>query len=200
MTAPAVSPGARGLTAPRVATVRRIVRETPDTSTYWLAFREQGDRSAYRFQPGQFNMVYLFGVGEVPVSVSSDPDRPGRLGHTVRSTGRVTDAFRHLRPGDEVGLRGPFGRPWPLGAARKGDLLVVAGGLGLAPVRPIAYRALRQRGQFRRVVVLVGARGPEHLLYRNELDVWMHWMRSRGLEVHPTVDVPDETCPTARAS
>lgn len=191
----AAEEGAPGGMPTRFAMVRRVVRETPDTSTYWMAFLDPQDRGTYRFDPGQFNMLYLFGVGEVPLSISSDPKRPTRLAHTVRSTGRVTNAFRRLQPGDQVGVRGPFGRPWPLREARNGDLLIVAGGLGLAPVRPAIYQAIRHRGQFRRVMVLVGARGPEHLLYRHELDMWMHWMAFRGIEVHLTVDVADESWP-----
>lgn len=179
----------------RFAQVRRIVRETPDTFTYWLTFVDPFDRREYRFEAGQFNMVYLFGIGEVPISVSSAPERPARIAHTVRSTGRVTDAFRALKPGDQVGVRGPFGRGWPLRDARGGDLLVVAGGLGLAPVRPAIYQAMRHRAQFRRLIVLVGARGPEHMLYQNELDAWAQWMRFRGVETLLTVDVADETWP-----
>jgi NAD(P)H-flavin reductase len=177
------------------ATVRRIVRETPDTATYWLTITDPWARTTYHFEPGQFNMLYVFGAGEVPISISSDPDSPARLAHTVRATGRVTNAFPSLHPGDQVGLRGPFGRPWPVHAAAGGDLLIVAGGLGLAPVRPAIYHALNHRERFGRVVVLVGARGPEHLLYGGELDAWGHWMRGRGVEVGITVDVADEPWP-----
>ena len=179
----------------RVARVRRIVQETPDTFTYWMAFPDPFERRSYRFKPGQIDMVYLFGVGEVPISVSSDAERPGRIAHTIRSTGRVTDAFRTLRPGDEVGIRGPFGRPWPVAEARGGDLLVVAGGLGLAPVRPAIYHAIRHRAQYRRVVILVGARGPEHMLFRHELDTWHQWLRFRQIETHLSVDVADDWWP-----
>lgn len=179
----------------RAAVVRRVVQETPDTFTYWMAFRDAIARGAYRYGPGQFNMLYLFGVGEVPISMSSDPARPGRFAHTIRSTGRVTDVFRRLRPGDEVGVRGPFGRPWPVREATGEDLLIVAGGLGMAPVRPAIYEAIRRRDLFRRVIVLVGARSPEHVLYRRELEAWTHWMRFRGVEVGLTVDVPDDMWP-----
>ena len=182
-------------TPTRVATIRRIVRETPDTSTYWMTFRDPVDRATYRFAPGQINMLYLFGVGEIPVSVASDPELPARIAHTIRSTGRVTDAFRKLSPGDQVGVRGPFGQPWPLRRARGRDLMIVAGGLGLAPLRSAIYQGIRHRGQFRRLMVLVGARGPEHMLYRGELDMWHEWMRFRGVETYLTVDVADDTWP-----
>ncbi len=164
--------------APRVATVRRIVEEAFETFTYWVTLDDPVDRQAYRFEPGQINMIGIPGVGEVPISVSSDTELPQRLAHTIRSCGRVTYRFRELVPGDKVTLRGPFGRPWPMAEARGGDLLIVAGGVGLAPVRSAIYRAIRQRDMYRRVVVLVGARGPEHMLFRRELETWLHWTAS----------------------
>ncbi len=179
----------------RVAVLRQVVPQTPDTSTYWFALRRAADRAAFRFQPGQFNMLYVFGQGEVPISISSDPAHTGRLGHTIRSTGRVTEVFRSMRKGDEIGLRGPFGRPWPVGRATGGDLLIVAGGLGLAPVKSAINEAMRSREAFRRIVVLVGARGPEHMLFRRELEAWMHLMRHRGIEMGLTVDVGDDAWP-----
>lgn len=181
--------------APRVATVRRVVQEAYETYTYWLTLDDPVVRRAYRFEPGQINMFGVVGVGEIPISVSSDPARPMRLAHTIRATGRVTNVIKGLRPGDRVTLRGPFGRPWPVSAARGGNLLVVAGGLGLAPARPAIYRAIRDRGAFRRVIVLVGARGPEHMLFRHELDAWAQWLRFRGIETHLTVDIADDTWP-----
>jgi NAD(P)H-flavin reductase len=188
---------ARSAFAMRVAAVRRVVRETADTATYWLSLVDPEERSAYRFSPGQFNMLYLFGAGEVPISISSDPGTPQRLGHTVRATGRVTNLFPGLRRGDEVGLRGPFGRPWPVDRAVGGDLLIVAGGLGLAPVRPAIYEAMRRREEFGRVIVLVGARSPDHMLYRDELDAWGEWMRGRRVEEALTVDIADDAWPYA---
>jgi NAD(P)H-flavin reductase len=179
----------------RLATVRRIVPEAAGTATYWLAFDDAADRSSYSFEPGQFNMVTVAGAGEVPISLSSDPARRDRLGHTVRVAGRVTSAFPALQRGDRVGIRGPFGTAWPMRAAAGGDLVVVAGGLGLAPVRPAVYRALANRQAFRRVVLLVGARDPANMLFRAELDAWAGSMRSRGVEVALTVDVPSDDWP-----
>jgi NAD(P)H-flavin reductase len=179
----------------RVAALRRIVRETPDTATYWLSFLDAEDRAMYRFQPGQFNMLYFPGHGEVPISISSDPFRRNRLAHSVRATGRVTNLIKNLTVGSEIGVRGPFGQGWPMCEALNEDLLIVAGGLGLAPVRPAIYEAIRVRESFRRVMVLVGARSPEHVLYRKELDAWGHFMRHRGIEVGLTVEVPDDAWP-----
>ena len=174
----------------RVASIQRIVPETPDSSTFWSTWRE-GDGDGYAFEPGQFNMLYLFGVGEIPISISSDPAHPQRLGHTIRFTGRVTDAFRDLRPGDEIGVRGPFGRPWPLDEAEGGDLLVVAGGLGVCPVRPAIEWAMRHRDRFRRLLLLVGARTPSVLPYQAQLDGWLASMERLGVELYLTVDEPE---------
>jgi len=184
----------RGVAPARIAVVEGIVQETPDTATYWMSFPDPRDRDEYWFRPGQFNMLYLFGVGEVPISVSSAP-HCFPLGHTIRWTGRVTDAFAALKPGDEVGVRGPFGRPWPVSLAHDGDLLVVAGGLGLAPVRSVIYRAIARRERFERIILLVGARGPEHMLYRRELETWVGWESDAMIETHLTVDVPDDSWP-----
>ncbi len=177
------------------ATIRKVKVDAYETFTFWVDIVDKQERRAFRFEPGQINMLGVFGVGEVPISISSDPDRPHHLAHTVRACGRVTNALKTLGPGDEVTVRGPFGRPWPLRNARGGDLLVIAGGLGLAPVRPAMLRAIRHRGMFRRVILLVGARSPEHMLFRNELDAWTAWFNQRGVEILQTVDIADDTWP-----
>lgn len=186
--------GGRRAALTRVAVIDEVVRETPDTATYWMSFPDPRDRDEYWFKPGQFNMLYVFGVGEIPISVSSAPHCLP-LGHTIRWTGRVTDAFKGLQPGDEVGLRGPFGRPWPVDEAHDRDLLIVAGGLGLAPVRSVVYRAIARRERFDRVILLVGARAPEHMLFRSELETWVKWSAGAMLETHLTVDIPDDSWP-----
>jgi NAD(P)H-flavin reductase len=165
---------------PRPHRVRTTVRETHDTFTLTL------EAAGCRFLPGQFNMLYAFAVGEVPISVSGDPTREGVLVHTIRDVGPVTAALCHAEPGMIVGVRGPFGTSWPLERAAGGDVVIVAGGIGLAPVRPAIYQMLAQRRAFGRVVVLVGARTPEDLLFVRELESW----RS-SLDVGFTVDHAD---------
>ncbi len=179
----------------RVAVIQRIVPETPESATFWTSFRDPRDRATYRFLSGQFNMLYLFGVGEVPISISSDPAHPERLAHTVRFAGRVTGAFRDLRPGHEIGIRGPFGRPWPLEEAYGKDLVVVAGGVGVCPVRPAAEFAMRHRDRYRRVLLLIGARTPRLLPYRDQLEDWKRSIERRGVELLLTVDEADEAWP-----
>jgi NAD(P)H-flavin reductase len=188
---------------PAPARVRGVRGETADTTTLMLeapgwggtdgqdgpddAADESGPDWArgYSFLPGQFNMLYIFGVGEVPISLSGDPGRPGELVHTVRAVGAVSTAIIGVGEGGVVGVRGPYGHPWPLGEAAGGDLVLIAGGLGLAPLRPVVYHILRRRGDFGRVVLLVGARSPEEILYRGELE---GWGAARELEVRVTVD------------
>ncbi len=173
----------------RVAVIRRIVPETPESSTFWTTFRD-GDGEGYAFEAGQFNMLYLFGVGEIAISISSDPSHPQTLGHTVRFVGRVTNAFRNLEPGEGFGIRGPFGKPWPLEQAEGGDLVVVAGGLGVCPVRPAVESAMRHRDRYRRLILLLGARTPSLFPYREELDRWLGQMERLGVELHLSIDEP----------
>lgn len=167
---------------PRVCRVTARSRETRDTVT--LALRDPAGHPL-PFAAGQFHMLYAFGVGEVPISVSSHPDRPATAVHTVRAVGAVSRALAALPRGGAVGVRGPFGRGWPLPAAEGADVVLVAGGLGLAPLRPALYGILARRRRYGRVVLAIGARGPAELLYRRQLARWA----ARGdLEVRVTVD------------
>ncbi len=150
--------------------VQQVVRETADTVTLHL-LREDG-KSTPAFLPGQFNMVYVFGVGEVPVSISGDPSDTQVLMHTVRAVGAVTRAICGLKPGDRVGVRGPFGKGWPVREARGQDVLLAAGGLGMAPLRPALAHFLSHRDTYGRVALLYGARSPGDLLFVREIDIW----------------------------
>ena len=137
-------------------------------------------------RPGQFTMLYAYGVGEVPISVSGFA-RGQELVQTIRAIGAVTRALCAAAPGDMIGVRGPFGTQWQLSLAEGRDLLVVAGGIGLAPLRPALLAALAERARYRRVVLLVGARSPDDLLFARELETW----RRRGTSVRVTVDRAD---------
>jgi len=163
----------------RVAEVRR---DNDDTFTLELT---PPSGAAAPFRPGQFNMLYVFGVGEVPISISGDPGRPETLVHTTREVGAVTRAMRGLRVGDAIGVRGPFGTHWPVEAAEGRDIVLIAGGIGLPPLRPALYHVLARRERYGRVVLLYGARTPEDLLFRDELAAWRSQL---DLEVHVTVD------------
>ncbi|MFE9107846.1 FAD/NAD(P)-binding protein [Actinomadura geliboluensis] len=169
--------------------------ETADTVTLAL---EPVEAAVSEPVPGQFTMMYVFGIGEVPISVSRvgpfeevrSPSTPRGSGpvleQTVRAVGAVTRAVCGTRPGRIIGLRGPFGTGWRLDEARGRDLVLAAGGIGLAPLRPLVLRALADRSAFGRISILIGARTPDELLFAGELDMW----RANGAQVEVTVDRP----------
>jgi len=163
--------------------VQDVAKETPDTFTLRLAPEEGANGGSFR--PGQFSMLWVFGVGELPISISGDPGQHGQLVYTVRSVGQATNALVSQSVGAGVGVRGPFGNGWPVEAARGRDVIVVAGGIGLAPLRPVIYEVLHHRQDYGRLVVLYGARSPRDLLYRKELAAWA---RHRETQVLVTVD------------
>jgi len=168
--------------------VESIMRETPDTFTLVVkpdTSTQSNGADVHRFAPGQFSMIYVYGVGELPISISGDPSRPGQLVYTVRSVGLATQRLVSLRPGDWLGVRGPFGTSWPVRAAHGKDVLIVAGGIGLAPLRPVIYHVLRNRDDYVRLIVLYGARSAHDLLYRKELT---EWGRQPDTQVLTTVD------------
>lgn len=172
---------------PRFLTVARRSRESADVFT--LELDTHGDVSAGEgFAPGQFNMLYAFGVGEVPISMSGDPAARDRLVHTIRAVGPVSSALAAMKRGAEIGVRGPYGSAWPVAHASGLDVVVIAGGIGLAPLRPAIYELLRTREQFGRVALLYGARSPGELLFRRELDAWR---RLPELQVRVSVDRGD---------
>lgn len=174
---------APGPTAPAPFRVTRRRRETHDT---WTLELEPAAGARLAARPGQFTMLYAFGIGEVPISVSGDVH--GRLVHTVRAVGAVSQAICESRPGSFLGVRGPFGNSWPVEEARGADVVVVAGGIGLAPLRPPVYEVLRDRDAYGDVVLLYGSRTPRDLLYTRELERW----RARfDAQVEVTVDAAD---------
>jgi NAD(P)H-flavin reductase len=167
---------------PRVARVRRRRRDAPQV---WTLDIEPEEGQPATFLPGQFNMLTVFGVGEIPISVSGDPAEPGRLLHTIRAVGAVSSALGSLRVGDAVGLRGPFGTGWPMVEAAGRDVIVVAGGLGLAPLRPALYRLRAERARYGQIALLYGTRSPDDILFRHEIEAWR---RSLEIDIEVTVD------------
>jgi NAD(P)H-flavin reductase len=160
--------------------ITRVRRETADVATLELT-----PASAFAFTAGQFNMLYVFGLGEVAISISGDPAEEDRIVHTVRAVGAVSSAITRLRRNQVIGVRGPYGSYWPVAESEGSDIVVVAGGLGLAPLRPVIYHVLAHRERYGRVVVLYGARGPADILYRRELEAWR---RRLDLDITVTVD------------
>ena len=168
--------------APRPFKVVSREQETPDTFTLVL---EPGDGKPVRFRPGQFMMLYVFGIGEVPISVAGNPGVGSNLVHTIRAVGAVTEALCALEPGDDVGVRGPYGTSWPVSAAKGDHLLIIAGGIGLAPLRPAVLEAMGDAGSFRSLNLLYGSRSPADILYKTDL---LGWESSTDLGVEVTVD------------
>lgn len=155
---------------PRPFIVERMTQDVSDTFT--LVLRPQFSAESFPFTPGQFNMLYLFGAGEVPISISGDPNHPELLVHTIRAVGSVTGPMQRLRRGSVVGVRGPFGNGWPLQPAEGSDVVLIAGGVGLAPLRPVILSILAKRERYGRFVILYGARSPRDILYARQLERW----------------------------
>ncbi len=169
---------------PQIYRVERVSRELPDTVTLDLT-PSAGLRPS--FEPGQFNMLYAFGVGEVAISMSGDREHNAFV-HTVRDVGAISGAIAKLAPGAVIGLRGPFGTGWPVKEAEGSDVVIVAGGLGLAPLRPAIYQILANRGRYGRIVILFGSRNPTEMLYRHEL---REWRQRLDIDIEVTVDHAD---------
>ncbi len=175
---------------PHLTKISEVRRETPDTLTFHLRFADPGLGRAFRFHPGQFVEVSVFGVGEAPIGFASGPANGDGFEITVKAMGSVTRALHRLQPGDAVGIRGPFGNSFPVEEAKGLDVVIVAGGIGLPPLRSLLEAILADRSGFGTVTLLYGARTPVDRVYKGELECW----RSRGdLNVLETVDVGDDT-------
>lgn len=157
---------------PMTAEVVDYIQESPSIFTLRLRLAEAAQQVAYSFAPGQFNMLYLFGVGEVPISIVSDPQDESLIDHTIRAVGRVTDGLAKLRPGDQLGLRGPFGRGWPMKEAEGKDVMIVTGGLGCAPVVAVINYVLMRRQQFGQLTIIQGVKHSDELIWRARYDYW----------------------------
>jgi len=167
----------------RPSMIRRVIKESHDT--FSLEIEPATSDRLFHFAPGQFNMLYVYGVGEVPISISGDPTQPKILVHTTREVGTVTKAMRGLKVGSTIGVRGPYGASWPVDKITGNDVVLVTGGIGLAPLRPVIYYLLANRDKYGKIVLLYGARTPEDILFRKDLEKW----RSRfDFEAYLTVD------------
>jgi NAD(P)H-flavin reductase len=146
------------------------VRSAREELSHTFTVELEPPNGDFRFKPGQFVMVYAFGIGEVPISISSSPTREATILLTIRRTGAVTHALGRLKPGGFVGIRGPYGTPWPMEEAEGRDLLIIGGGIGLAPLRPAIYHAMENRDEYERVIVLYGTRTPDDILFKSQLE------------------------------
>ena len=184
ISAPATAPAAVDpLLIPRVHRVVEAVPEIPDVVTLRVV---PVDGPPPAFLPAQIGMVGAFGIGEAAISISSAPDVTDHHDYTIRRAGAITGALTVLGPGDELWVRGPFGRPWDLDLDGH-DVLVLAGGIGLAPLRSAVASIVARRDRFAAVTLVVGARRPADLLYAGQYDGW----RQAGVEVVTTIDRPE---------
>ena len=157
---------------PHTVEIKDIRQETADTKTYRLSFCDAAVQGSYTFEPGQFNMVTVFGIGEAPVSLSSNSVDKESFEHTIRNVGNVTNALAKLSVGDTFHVRGPYGTGWPMDFMKGKNVLIIAGGIGLAPLRPVIYSIADRRQDFETLEILYGARAPEDGLFRSEYDRW----------------------------
>ena len=165
-------------------------QESPSIVTLTMCFTDTEAANAYRFSPGQFNMLYVQGVGEIPISIASDPDAPEALSHTVRGLGRVSRRLCELEPGDRIGLRGPYGRGWPLEQLGGRDLIIVTGGLGCAPVAPVISYVSDRRQDFGRLAILHGVKHCSDLIWGG---CYTEWAMQDDTQVLLSADRSDHT-------
>jgi NAD(P)H-flavin reductase len=168
---------------PREATI--VGRTQESANTFTLELRLTDDKP-FEFEPGQFNMLYLYGSGEVPISIVADAEDTGVLTHTIRALGRITDGLAALKVGDRIGLRGPYGRGWPMREAEGRDVIVVTGGLGCAPSVSIIHHILTHREHYGHLSILQGVKHTDDLIWRSQYDAWA---RMPDIEVHLAADV-----------
>lgn len=167
----------------------RVIANRPETEdVFTLELKSVDGQDQTSFLPGQFNMLYAFGTGESAISISGNPSNRKSVTHTIRRVGLVTAKLAALKVGDLVGVRGPFGRPWPLDRVGGRDLVFIGGGIGLAPLRPAIMQAVSNRESYNRITILTGARDPTGILYNDEL---LHWNSLPTVDSRLTVDHAD---------
>lgn len=177
---------------PHEAIILERIQEAPDLFTLRLKFTDPEIQSAYKFEPGQFNMIYLYGVGEVAISIVSDPDDSNIIDHTIRVVGRVTRGITNLKAGDRIGLRGPYGRGWPMLETKQKDVVVVTGGLGCAPVVSVINYIEQRREEYGRLNIVQGVRHTADFIWKERYE---HWREMPNTKVLLAADVGEALWP-----
>ena len=157
---------------PQEAEIIERIQESPTLFTLRLRLTDAQRQQQYQFEPGQFNMLYLPNVGEIPISIVSDPKDEHILDHTIRSVGRISRGLEQLKQGDRIGIRGPFGRGWPLLSAEQKDVIVVTGGLGCAPVVAAINYIMYRRERFGTVNIIQGVKHSNDFIWKERYDEW----------------------------
>lgn len=169
---------------PECYQIQSIFHDTHDVFT--LALTKQDQKKRQVFLPGQFNMLYQFGIGEVAISICSSPSDDEMVLHTIRAVGSVTRSLQKLKKGDEIGVRGPFGTHWPL--TKKGcDVLLIAGGVGIAALRPVLFSLAQRAHEYQKITLIYGTRTIDDILYKKEMEEW----KKQGLDIKVTLDCAD---------
>lgn len=175
---------------PAMATITEVRPETPDISTFVVTFDDPQSKDSFTYLPGQFAELSVFGVGECPIGIASSPTRQGLLEFCVRAVGTTTNAIHNLDVGGKLGIRGPLGNSWPVGEIEGKNLLFIGGGIGLPPLRSLICYVLDNRERYGAVEIIYGARSPQDLVYKAELE---QWDERQDVEMYVTVDAGDET-------
>jgi len=157
---------------PQTAIIDKRTQESPDIFSLRLSFTNSDAHKIFEFKPGQFNMLSLFGIGEIPISIVSDPDDRHFFDHTIRVVGRVTQALSQLKTGAQIGIRGPFGNPWPMSQAKGKDIVLVTGGLGCAPLVAVINYIFNRRDEYGKVYILQGVKHSDDLIWRHQYESW----------------------------
>ena len=176
---------------PWPARITSITELTATEKLFEFRLIDERIREAFRHEPGQFVELTIFGVGEAPISISSSPSKRGFIELCVRRAGRFTEALHKMQCGDIVGIRGPFGRGFPFEEMKGHDILLVAGGLGIAPLRSLINNIHDERSDFGKVTIIYGSKNPAEVMFRNQFEMWRH---RKDFDLYLTVDNPDDTC------
>lgn len=154
------------------AVLESVKPQTGDTATYRFVFKDEAQQRDFSYDPGTFNMLSIPGIGEAPISISSGSAEKGFVEHTIRSVGTLTNFLQKLEPGAAIDIRGPYGAGWPVEEAKGKNVLIVAGGIGLAPLRPVIKHIENNRADYGKLEILYGARNPDEMLFTDEYDAW----------------------------
>ena len=164
---------------PHEAIILERIQEGPNLFTLRMKFTDPDIQDVYEFEPGQFNMLYLYGVGDVPISIVNDPLDSHIIDHTIRVVGRVTRGIDKLKAGDRIGLRGPYGRGWPMQQSKGKDIVIVTGGLGCAPVVSVINYIEQRREEYGRLNIVQGVKHTADLIWQDRYDKWRQLPNTR---------------------